>query len=165
MARTLPFGEAQNEAVATDHGSDRAGRLPAVSTGRMLSRMLVTQAVLSWFAVLLVASTNGEAIEAYSSRVAREWQIGKPGFGNGLLIVVASEEIPSPAGVNSGEPFVSIADGTVLMSWLERNGEGHDLRFSRFDAEDELIASYDSLYIIEPVDGRWGVRARSSFAP
>ena len=39
------------------------------------------------------------------------------------------------------------------------------VRFSRFDAEDELIASYDSLYIIEPKNGRWGVRARSSFAP
>ena len=39
------------------------------------------------------------------------------------------------------------------------------VRFSRFDAQDELIASYDSLYIIEPKDGRWGVRARSSFAP
>ncbi len=37
--------------------------------------------------------------------------------------------------------------------------------FSRFDANDELIASFDSLYIIEPVDGHWGVRARSSFAP
>jgi hypothetical protein len=37
--------------------------------------------------------------------------------------------------------------------------------FSRFDADDELIASFDSLYIIEPVNGRWGVRARSSFAP
>lgn len=39
------------------------------------------------------------------------------------------------------------------------------VRFSRFDENDELIASFDSLYIIEPVDGRWGVRARSSFAP
>lgn len=39
------------------------------------------------------------------------------------------------------------------------------VRFSRFDADDELIASYDSLYIIERADGRWGVRARSSFAP
>jgi hypothetical protein len=39
------------------------------------------------------------------------------------------------------------------------------VRFSRFDANDQLMASYDSLYIIEPVDGRWGVRARSSFAP
>ena len=39
------------------------------------------------------------------------------------------------------------------------------VRFSRFDASNALIASYDSLYIIEPVDGHWGVRARSSFAP
>ncbi len=39
------------------------------------------------------------------------------------------------------------------------------VRFSRFDQEDALIASFDSLYIIEPADGRWGVRARSSFAP
>ena len=37
--------------------------------------------------------------------------------------------------------------------------------FSRFNAEDELLASFDSLYIIERVEGRWGVRARSSFAP
>lgn len=51
--------------------------------------------------------------------------------GDGL--VVASEEIPSPAGVHSGEPFVSVDEGTVLMSWLERNGDGHDLRFARFD--------------------------------
>jgi len=39
------------------------------------------------------------------------------------------------------------------------------VRFSRFDANDDLIASFDSLYIIEPADGHWGVRARSSFAP
>jgi len=39
------------------------------------------------------------------------------------------------------------------------------VRFSRYDADDALIASFDSLYIIEPSDGRWGVRARSSFAP
>ncbi len=39
------------------------------------------------------------------------------------------------------------------------------VRFSRFDADDALMASFDSLYIIEPVDGHWGVRSRSSFAP
>jgi hypothetical protein len=39
------------------------------------------------------------------------------------------------------------------------------VRFSRFDADGGLIASFDSLYIIEPSNGRWGVRARSSFAP
>lgn len=39
------------------------------------------------------------------------------------------------------------------------------VRFSRFDAGDVLIASYESLYVIEHEEGRWGVRARSSFAP
>ncbi|HEX7037668.1 MAG TPA: hypothetical protein VF210_18000 [Pseudomonadales bacterium] len=37
--------------------------------------------------------------------------------------------------------------------------------FSRFDAEGSRIGSYDSLYVIERAGGRWGVRARSSFAP
>jgi hypothetical protein len=39
------------------------------------------------------------------------------------------------------------------------------VRFSRFDQRDELIASYDSLYVIVRDGERWGVRARSSFAP
>ena len=37
--------------------------------------------------------------------------------------------------------------------------------FSRFDAAGELMSTYESLYIVQIVDGRWGVRARSSFAP
>lgn len=37
--------------------------------------------------------------------------------------------------------------------------------FSRFDADDELIGQFDSLYIMTRVDGRWGIRSRSSFAP
>jgi hypothetical protein len=39
------------------------------------------------------------------------------------------------------------------------------VRFSRFDQRDQLIASYDSLYIIVRDGDHWGVRARSSFAP
>lgn len=37
--------------------------------------------------------------------------------------------------------------------------------FSRYDANDEQISQFDSLYIIARVDGRWGIRSRSSFAP
>jgi hypothetical protein len=37
--------------------------------------------------------------------------------------------------------------------------------FSRYDAADELIAQFDSLYIVTRVDGRWAIRSRSSFAP
>jgi hypothetical protein len=46
---------------------------------------------------------------------------------------LTTEAIPSPAGPNSGEPFVSSDGSGVYLSWLERSGEGHDLRFARFD--------------------------------
>jgi hypothetical protein len=39
------------------------------------------------------------------------------------------------------------------------------VKFTRYDAADKVISAYDSLYVVERVDGRWGVRARSSFAP
>ncbi len=47
--------------------------------------------------------------------------------------VGTTEAIPSPAGPASGEPFVAPDGDGVLMSWLERNGEGHDFRFARYD--------------------------------
>lgn len=37
--------------------------------------------------------------------------------------------------------------------------------FTRYDAQGAAIATYDSFYVVERLDGRWGVRARSSFAP
>jgi hypothetical protein len=37
--------------------------------------------------------------------------------------------------------------------------------FSRYNADDERISQFDSLYIVARVDGRWGIRSRSSFAP
>jgi len=39
------------------------------------------------------------------------------------------------------------------------------VKFTRYDADDKVISAYDSLYVVERVEGRWGVRARSSFAP
>lgn len=39
------------------------------------------------------------------------------------------------------------------------------VRFSRFDSQGERYASYDSLWVLAQKDGRWGVLARSSFAP
>jgi hypothetical protein len=39
------------------------------------------------------------------------------------------------------------------------------VRFTRYDHDDRPYASYDSLWVMAHVDGRWGVLARSSFAP
>ncbi len=37
--------------------------------------------------------------------------------------------------------------------------------FSRYNAQGEKIATYDSLYVVTKVDGHWRTQARSSFAP
>ncbi len=37
--------------------------------------------------------------------------------------------------------------------------------FSRYTASGDKLASYPSFYVVEKLEGRWGVRARSSFAP
>jgi hypothetical protein len=39
------------------------------------------------------------------------------------------------------------------------------VEFSRYHKDGTQYASYPSLYIVEQVDGHWGIRARSSFAP
>jgi len=36
--------------------------------------------------------------------------------------------------------------------------------FSRYNARDERLTQFDSLYIVTRIDNRWGIRSRSSFA-
>ena len=40
-----------------------------------------------------------------------------------------------------------------------------DTRFVRYRENGSVLARFDSLYIVTKQDGRWGVKARSSFAP
>jgi hypothetical protein len=41
------------------------------------------------------------------------------------------QPLEAPAGPGSGEPFLSVADGGVVLSWLEESGDdAHDLRFA-----------------------------------
>ena len=70
------------------------------------------------------------------------------------------------------EDFVARAgDGWHHSTWDERTPihVGADkvhlkVKFSRWRADNSLIASYDTIYILTRQDGRWGVQARSSFA-
>lgn len=39
------------------------------------------------------------------------------------------------------------------------------VRFTRYKSDDTKLATFDSLYVVTKVDGRWGVQVRSSFAP
>jgi len=44
-------------------------------------------------------------------------------------------EISSPAGPESGEPFLSATSDRLLMSWLEATDGGHELRFSELGTD------------------------------
>jgi hypothetical protein len=48
-------------------------------------------------------------------------------------VSIVSEPVASPAGPASGEPFLSSDGDAVYLSWLERRGDEHELRFARFD--------------------------------
>jgi hypothetical protein len=37
--------------------------------------------------------------------------------------------------------------------------------FQRFNSDNEVLFTYESLYIVTKVDGHWGTQARSSLAP
>jgi len=39
------------------------------------------------------------------------------------------------------------------------------LSYTRFRADDSVMGTYESLYVLTKVDGRWGIQARSSFGP
>ena len=39
------------------------------------------------------------------------------------------------------------------------------VQFTRYRGDDTAIGHYPSLWIVAKIDGRWGVQARSSFAP
>lgn len=62
--------------------------------------------------------------------------------------------------------------GWVRSAWdsvepvqVSRDGVNVGLELSRYDAGGERIARFHTLYLVTRQDGRWGVKARSSFAP
>ena len=85
--------------------------------------------------------------------------------------------------VRSYETFEDCVDQFDFVRFAERFGWDHsawDRRtvvqafpdkvhvvviFSRYNATDERLTQFDSLYIVTRIDNRWGIRSRSSFAP
>lgn len=51
-----------------------------------------------------------------------------------------------------------------LIQWNDRKAHVA-LSYTRFRADKSVIGTYESLYILTKVDGRWGIQARSSFGP
>ena len=48
---------------------------------------------------------------------------------------------------------------------VSENAVNVALVFSRYDADDRKLSTFNTLYLVTLDDGHWGIRARSSFAP
>ena len=72
--------------------TDEAGMLDATQRQRLEAVLADYEAKTgSQIAVLLVKSTEPEAIEQYSIRVTDAWQLGRKGVDDGVLLVVARD--------------------------------------------------------------------------
>jgi hypothetical protein len=65
-----------------------------------------------------------------------------------------------------------IAQGWDHSAWADRQivqceaAKAHMLTtFIRYRADNSVLSQFDSLYIVELKNGKWGITARSSFAP
>jgi len=81
---------------------------------------------------------------------------------------------PDAAAFRDNFEFASFArqTGWSRSEWTERRlvQAGPDkvhfaVAFTRFREDGSVLARYESFYVVTRVDGRWGVQARSSFAP
>lgn len=114
-----------------------------------------------------------EFMAAFNARDVEAWiatlQFPHVRIASGKVAV-----FPDAAAFRESFEFARFAEqtGWSRSAWGERRvvQVGPDkvhvaVRFTRFRADGSAIASYESLYVITRVDGRWGVQARSSFAP
>lgn len=91
----LPLVSAAEVAVPplTARVTDQVGVLQAEQQAALESRLVaLEQEKGSQIAVLIVATTQPETIEQYSIRVAENWQLGRKGVDDGLLILLATND-------------------------------------------------------------------------
>ncbi len=89
-------------------------------------------------------------------------------FASGTVTVWETEEEFA-----AGRTFQNLpASGWDHSHWLTRDvtlaapGKVHIATvLQRFNSDNEIIGTYESLYIVTKVDGHWGTQARSSLAP
>lgn len=95
MALLLAGGAHAELAVPalTSHVTDQAGLLTAAQRQQLEQTLSDFEAAKgSQIAVLIVASTQPEAIEEYGIRVATAWKLGRKGIDDGVLLLIAKDD-------------------------------------------------------------------------
>ena len=123
-------------------------------------------------AIASAMSALDEFMVAFNSRDMTAWAatLNYPHvrFASGTVTVWQNEEE-----FQRGATFERLPrTGWDHSSWVSRDvslvssGKVHfNTVFQRFDEENKVIGTYESLYIVTLVDGHWGTQARSSLAP
>ncbi|WP_137175048.1 YgcG family protein [Massilia sp. HP4] len=92
VAGAPAFAQLQPVPKLATRVTDQAGMLDAAQRQRLEAVLADYEAKTgSQIAVLLVKSTEPEAIEQYSIRVTDAWQLGRKGVDDGVLLVVARD--------------------------------------------------------------------------
>lgn len=85
------------------HVTDTVGLLPDAQRAAVEEKLVsLEQQHGAQVAVLIVASTHPEAIEAYGLRVAEAWKLGRKGVDDGLLFLIARDDRRMRIEVGSG---------------------------------------------------------------
>ena len=123
-------------------------------------------------AIASAMSALDEFMVAFNSRDMKAWAktLNYPHvrFASGTVTVWQSAEE-----FERGATFERLPrTGWDHSSWVSRDvslvssGKVHfNTVFQRFNGENKVIGTYESLYIVTLVDGHWGTQARSSLAP
>ena len=114
-----------------------------------------------------------EYMEAFNARDPAAWAatLNYPHVriaGAGVVVTDTEEEFAANMDFDAfAERFGWHHSGWDDMEAIQvaENGVNVALTFSRYDADDEVVSTFDTLYLVTYEDGRWGIRARSSFAP
>lgn len=93
----LPAGSSAAELVPlptlSARVTDLSGTLDATQRGRLEAQLAaVERSGRAQIAVLLLPTTQPEAIEAFGIRLAEAWKIGRKGADNGIIIIVAKND-------------------------------------------------------------------------
>lgn len=93
LALHVGAGEVTALPPLTAHVNDLTGTLDAAQQAQLEASLKALELRKgAQVAVLLIASTQPEAIEAFGIRLAEAWKLGRKGVDDGLIVIVAKDD-------------------------------------------------------------------------
>ena len=112
-----------------------------------------------------------EFMDAFNARDLARWE-ATPSVPSVRIAGGVIDVITGPGHHPPGMFEALVAAGWDHSAWdhrrvihAGRDKVHFDTRFTRYRSDGSVLGVYESIYVVAWVGGRWGVQARSSFAP